>query len=110
MRFAAQGLFALVLFAVPGLAQVNQIKISMSPGDGIPFTVDGQVFQGSAAFLWPQGSKHTVSVQPTELGNTPKALYGFTGWTINTFVTGTGPVMQPFNQNVLIVTADPSVQ
>jgi uncharacterized protein (TIGR03437 family) len=104
MRFAARTLFALLLFALPSLAQVTQIKISMSPGDGIPFTVDGQTFYGSATFLWPQGSKHPVSVQATETGNTPRVQYLFNNWTINV------PVPQAWPSTDLIVTADPSVQ
>ncbi len=104
MRFAARTLFALLLLSIPSLAQVAQIKISMSPGDGIPFTVDGQTFYGSATFLWPQGSKHAVTVQPLETGNTPRVQYGFQNWTINT------PVPQTWSPTTLIVTADPSVQ
>jgi uncharacterized protein (TIGR03437 family) len=104
MRFAARTLFALLLVGYPSLAQVAQIKISMSPGDGIPFTVDGQTFYGSATFLWPQGSKHPVTVQPAETGNTPRVQYGFQNWTINT------PVPQTWSPTTLIVTADPSVQ
>jgi uncharacterized protein (TIGR03437 family) len=113
MRFAAQGLFALVLFTVPGLAQVVSTRIQMSPGDGIPFTVDGQVFQGANTFLWPQGSKHTVSVQPVEYGNTPKVQYVFDpgkGWSINTFAAGTGPLVQTFLSTTIVVTADPGIQ
>jgi uncharacterized protein (TIGR03437 family) len=104
MRFAARTLFALLLLASPSLAQVAQITISMSAGDGIPFTVDGQTFFGSATFLWPQGSKHPVTVQLLETGNTPKVEYAFQNWTINT------PVPQTWSPTTLIVTADPSVQ
>jgi uncharacterized protein (TIGR03437 family) len=110
MWSAPRSLFALVLFSAPVVAQVATVPISMSPGDGIAFTVDGQQFQGSGAFLWPQGSKHTVTVQASETGYTPKALYGFSGWTINTFVSPAGTVSQSFNGTTLIVTADPSIQ
>jgi uncharacterized protein (TIGR03437 family) len=75
----------------------------MSPGDGIVFNVDGQPFYGTGTFLWPQGSKHTISVAAVEYGNTPKAQYIFTNWTINTAVA------QMFDPATLIVTADPSI-
>lgn len=107
---ALRNLFALLLFSTPLMAQVNTIPISMSPGDGVPFTVDGQTFYGSGTFLWPQGSKHTVSVQATASGNTPKTQYAFQNWTINTFVAGTGATTQTWDPTTLIVTADPGVQ
>jgi uncharacterized protein (TIGR03437 family) len=110
MRFAARGLFALLMIAVPATAQVAQVPISMSPGDGIPFFVDGQQFQGSSTFLWPQGSKHTVSVQPVEYGNTPKVQYVFKGWVVNTLVIGTGLVSAPVADTTFIITADPYVK
>lgn len=104
LRSAAELLFTVALMSVPAFAQVNSIHIVMSPGDGIPFTVDGQAFKGAATFLWPQGSKHTVSVRPFESGNTPKVRYSFLKWTINTTVP------QDWVPETLIVTADPSVQ
>lgn len=103
MPYALRAVFLAFLFTVPSLAQVAQIKISMSPGDGIEFTVDGSSFFGSATFLWPQGSKHTVSVQLVEYGNHPRTQYQFTGWTINTTVP------QSWTPTTLIVTADPNV-
>jgi uncharacterized protein (TIGR03437 family) len=103
MPYAMRALLFSLLLAVPSLAQVAQITISMSPGDGIQFQVDGSPFYGSATFLWPQGSKHTVSVQPIAYGNRPKTQYQFSGWTINT------PVPQSWTPTTLIVTADPGV-
>jgi uncharacterized protein (TIGR03437 family) len=116
MGSAARRLFALVLFAAPLAAQVNTVPISMSPGDGIEFMVDGQAFYGSATFLWPQGSKHNISIvanavnSTMESGNQPKTLYQFTGWTINTFVAGVGAQTTSWDPATLIVTADPGVQ
>jgi uncharacterized protein (TIGR03437 family) len=97
-------LFALILVSAPSLAQVSQIQISMSPGDGIQFVVDGATFSGSATFLWPEGSKHNVSVQAIEYGNHPRTQYQFANWTINS------PVPQSWSPTSLIVTADPSVK
>jgi len=104
MPRAAGILFALALTSVPAFAQIASMNISMSPGDGVQFLVDGQAFYGSATFLWPQGSKHSLSVSPVEYGNTPKAQYVFNSWTIN------GPVPQTYDPLSLTVTADPSVQ
>ena len=94
---------ALILFTIPCLAQISTTQISMSPGDGIQFTVDGQPFYGSGTFLWPQGSKHTVTVQPIEYGNHPKTQYTFAGWTINAAVS------QTWSSTTLVVTADPGI-
>jgi uncharacterized protein (TIGR03437 family) len=105
MRSTARSLFFLLLVAIPALGQVTNVRVSMSPGDGIPFTVDGQTFQGSASFLWPQGSKHTLTVQSIEVGNTPKTQYGFTGWT-----STAGSLVGTWNATTLIVTADPQLQ
>jgi uncharacterized protein (TIGR03437 family) len=116
MLSTARNLFVLTLLSAPLLAQVSSIPISMAPGDGIEFMVDGQAFYGSATFQWPQGSKHNISIVPTavddtmESGNQPKTLYQFTGWTINTLVPGLGQQTQSWMPMTLIITADPSVQ
>jgi uncharacterized protein (TIGR03437 family) len=96
-------LLALLMTSLPVSAQVASMQISMSPGDGIQFMVDGQAFYGSATFLWPQGSKHNVSVSPSEVGNHPKTLYTFNNWTINSAVP------QTYDPTSLVVTADPSI-
>jgi uncharacterized protein (TIGR03437 family) len=96
-------LFALLLFSCSLPAQVNGIKIIMSPGDGIAFLVDGETFYGSRTFLWPQGSKHTVTVQGISFGNHPKTEYVFQNWTIN------APVPQNWTPTTLVITADPSI-
>ncbi len=83
IRCAARTLFAVLFLASPALAQVAQIKISMSPGDGI--RIHGgwrnELFFGSATFLWPQGSKH-ICDGPTacrDKGTRRKSQYGFSG-------------------------------
>lgn len=99
----------LVLLAACGSlhAQVTGVRISTEPNtakEGIPFTVDGQSFQGAATFLWPQGSKHTVSVNPQTTGNRPKTIYTFTGWTVIAAATTLVPDVS------FIVTASPELK
>ena len=103
MPATMRNLMLAALFSAPALAQVASLQISMSPGDGVGFVVDGAPFQGSATFLWPQGSKHTIGVQPSEIGNTPRAQYTFVNWTIN------GSVPANFSGATLIISADPSL-
>jgi uncharacterized protein (TIGR03437 family) len=66
------------------------------------FLVDGQRFSGAATFLWPQGSKHTLDIDPVQHDPLIKARFLFTGWSDSTgllSVAGTH----------LVVTADPSI-
>ncbi len=69
---------------------------------GTIFYVDGQSYTSAATFLWPQGSKHTLSIVPVQQASSYKAQYVFTGWTDSTgILTGANPVV--------VVTADPGV-
>jgi hypothetical protein len=67
-----------------------------------PFLVDGQRFTGAATFLWPQGSKHTLDIDPVQHDPIIKARFLFTGWSDSTgllSVAGTH----------LVITADPAI-
>ena len=69
---------------------------------GALFYVDGQSYTSAATFLWPQGSKHTLSIIPVQQASSYKAQYAFSGWTDST------GILSGANSTV-IVTADPGV-
>lgn len=96
----------LVIAAVssPAAAQVSSVLISMGGNNNILFTVDGQNYTGAATFLWPKGSKHTLTAPLTSTGNQPKTQFGFQQWTI------TGPVVQTVADPSFVFTADPQIQ
>jgi uncharacterized protein (TIGR03437 family) len=51
------------------------------------FAVDGRLFQGSASFLWPQGTKHVLDFPLTEADGYPAGYqYTYNGFEIRTFV------------------------
>ncbi len=87
------------------LAQTNNPLSATSvytDPSGAMFYVDGQSYTSAATFLWPQGSKHTISIIPVQAASTFKAQYDFTGWTDSTgILTGTNPIQ--------IVTADAGI-
>jgi hypothetical protein len=80
------------------------------------FYVDGQIYQGTATFVWPKGSKHTVqALSNLPLGVTcPASLLSqlntdssmevlFTGWKDN------NGLLTPGADPIQTVTADPTV-
>src|SRR5260221_12809655 len=48
------------------------------------FLVDGQRFTGAATFLWPQGSRHTLDIDPVQYDLLIKARFAFNGWSDST--------------------------
>lgn len=98
------GLLAVVLSsgaaAQPGVT-VSSTTVSTVPPGGT-FYVDGQLYTNSFTFLWPQGSKHTLNIDPAQQVPLAKAQYTFTGWTDS---TGTPFVSTP----MVVITSDPSI-
>jgi len=99
------GLFFVLLSTGRALPQtspaVSATEVYTDPPGAI-FYVDGQSFTSAATFLWPQGSKHTLSIVPVQQASTYKAQYSFTGWSDPTgILTGGNPIE--------IVTADPGI-
>ena len=105
MNRSLSGLLA-ILFSVgaatlQGGASVSATTVYTNPA-GAMFYVDGQSFTSAATFLWPQGSKHTLSIVPVQHASSYKARYAFGGWTDSTgILTGSDPIV--------IVTADPGI-
>src|SRR5258706_16142555 len=96
-------LIALALGAgtMQAASTVATTRVYTDPGS-MSFLVDGQRFTGAATFLWPQGSKHTLDIDPVQYDLNTKARFRFTGWADSTgllSVAGTH----------LVVTADPSI-
>src|SRR5712691_3483445 len=93
-----------VLLAAPLLSSANTVTstsvFTNPPGAG--FWVDGQYFKGSASFLWPVGSKHTLDILQVQQVPTAATRYSFNGWT-----DSTGKLSVSTTQ--LVITADPSV-
>jgi uncharacterized protein (TIGR03437 family) len=89
-----------VAAAQPGVT-VSSTTVSTLPAGGT-FYVDGQLYTNSFTFLWPQGSKHTLSITTAQQVPGAKTQYTFTGWTDS---TGTPFVSTP----TVVITADPSI-
>ena len=82
------------------LAAQEQVvtRITATAGDAV-FQVDGQWITGEAAFAWPAGSKHTLSIPDLQYaGPTSKTRYAFQGWL--PWVNGS---------NQIIITADAGI-
>ena len=121
MRFLVSYMkrLALYLFPILGVSSLmgqapssGQITISTQPAVA-RFYVDGQLYIGSASFIWPAGSKHILqfvtdtlpsgqsTVFQTSLDGTTQ--FGFGGWKDNSgFLT-------PSTDPVQTITADPRV-
>jgi len=109
-------LFVLLLLSGLGLqaqTTLSTITIATDP-PGANFTVDGQVFNQAVTFVWPVGSTHIVAfmtdhVQP---GQTPTVCQtssqGDTQWCLQQWADNLG-ILQPKNDPVQTVTADPTV-
>src|SRR5437588_5778115 len=94
-------LLTLGALTLPAAAQVSTTSIYSEPA-GASFYVDGQIYTSAASFLWPQGSKHTLAIDPLQPDPSVKKRYAFSGWIDSTgLLTGAA--------SVLIVTADPSI-
>lgn len=46
---------------------------------GAQFTVDGTLYSNSAVFLWPEKSKHILSIDPAQIPS-PGIRFSFTNW------------------------------
>jgi uncharacterized protein (TIGR03437 family) len=108
-----------VLLAVQGAAQnvpQSGIMIGAPTTPWFKFYVDGQLYQGTATFVWPQGSKHIVQavsnapagftcpgVLSTQLNSNNETIVLFTGWKDNT------GVLIPAADPIQTVTADPTI-
>src|SRR5579859_497382 len=66
------------------------------------FLVDGQRFTGAATFLWPQGSKHTLDIDPLQYDPVVKQRFAFNGWSDSTGLLSAAGTH-------LVITADPSI-
>jgi uncharacterized repeat protein (TIGR02543 family) len=80
---------------------ISNTQVYTDPAGGL-FYVDGQRFVGSATFLWPQGSKHTLDIDALQQDPISKMRRAFTGWTDSTGIL-TGSAAH------LVITADPSI-
>src|SRR2546422_2786294 len=97
-------LFLNALFAAGALraaTTVSSTSVSNEP-PGARFDVDGQTYSSSNSFLWPAGSKHTISIPVSQQPTSAKTRYNFNGWTDS---TGSSTV----SGNQLTITADPAI-
>ena len=103
-RLISVQLFLLISLGTATLhagSTVSATSVYTDPA-GALFYVDGQTYTSAATFLWPQGSKHTLSIIPIQQASSYKAQYSFAGWTDSTgILTGANPTV--------IVTADPGI-
>lgn len=107
-------LFALALaWTDTALAQVPQAQgistVVTMPSKQAKFLVDGLLYQGSASFLWPAGSKHTL-----QFANINKDGFQYTDtrttrFLFGTWITDQNGLLQAANADTLSVTAGPSL-
>jgi hypothetical protein len=82
-------------------ATVSNTRV-FSTASGASFYVDGQIYTGSASFLWPSGSKHKLNIKSVQYVPLVKTRYNFSGWTDST-------ALLSVSTNSLVVTADPAI-
>ena len=93
-------LAAALLTVTPALRAQNQITTRIVPvPDGAFFSVDGQSYQHTASFFWPQGSKHTLQA-PDFAVPSYKTKFLFQNW------QWSGGSM---TGNAVTITADPAI-
>jgi len=109
-----------LLVGFPALLPAQPVQSSIIIGapttPWFKFYVDGQLFQGTATFVWPQGSKHTIQALSNIPGGVtcPGVLLSqlntdgsmevlFTGWKDNT------GLLIPTADPIQTVTADPTI-
>lgn len=71
--------------------------------NGIKFFVDGVEYQQTLTFNWPAGSKHTISLRPTQYSVNAGTRFTFGGWIAN------GNINYSSSTDISI-TVDPGVQ
>ncbi len=77
------------------------VRVQSSPPN-VPFSVDGQYYRGPASFVWPAGSKHTLTAEALlELSHT-QTRYSFKRWAAG------GTEIMPV-QPTAVITADPAI-
>ncbi|HEV3334194.1 MAG TPA: PEGA domain-containing protein [Bryobacteraceae bacterium] len=104
MKLAAKfGFILAAILLLTGLAPVGSAqsvtRIYTVP-DGVFYTVDGQYFNHATSFNWATGSKHTLAIMAVQTDITGTTQWAFQNW-------ASGPTV--FQQNPLIITADPSL-
>ena len=95
----------LLLIGLAGLSGQGPVTTQVTvPSPDVQYQVDGQWFRGSAAFTWPAGSKHLLSIQAWQYGlNTlENTRYAFQHWNSAAGELGSG-------SNQVIVTADAAI-
>jgi uncharacterized protein (TIGR03437 family) len=109
---------SLVLVAALGCAwaqdstPISSITIGTSP-TGARFYVDGQLYYTSQTFLWPQGTKHTISFATVrnpdgtysnyQISQDQQIEYTFSGW------TDPSGLLAVTGQLTMTITADPAI-
>ena len=99
-----QALLPVLAFGAAALSAgtaISSTRIQTDPA-GASFYVDGQRFTGSATFLWPQGSQHTLNIDVEQWDSTVRERYIFQDWTTSAGLSmGAAPLQ--------IISADPSI-
>src|SRR5271156_5133272 len=81
---------------------INMTSIYSDPA-GATITIDGQAYYGSAAFLWPAGSKHTLTIQQVQA---PRFLAA-TKMVFQSWADSSGEFTS--SANTIVITADPAI-
>ncbi len=95
----------LAALAGPLFAQaptISSVRVTTTPA-GRTYYVDGQFYNTPRVFLWPAGSKHTLSTDPVQLDIRDSVRWSFGGWSSNL-----GSVLTDGSGNVQI-TVDPKL-
>lgn len=75
-------------------ATINSVRIYTDPAVPTEFYVDGQAFWKPVEFLWPVGSKHTVTSY-SQVGLGLPVKYVFKGWVTNLSPNAEPATLQP---------------
>ncbi len=102
--FVLPSLIALALGAgtLEAASTIAATRVYTDPA-ATSFLVDGQRFTGAATFLWPQGSKHTLDIDPVQQDPIIKERFAFNGWSDSTGLLSVGGATH------LVVTANPAI-
>src|SRR5947208_3096415 len=95
--------FSAILSVLAGNAAAQSssaVRIYTLP-DGVGYTVDGQYYTLPSSAIWPNGTKHVLSVNPYPAGSNLNTRYTFGSWR---YAGGTLP------GSTVTVTADPAIK
>ena len=108
---AALGALLITPLAPAQSQSVTRIRAIGGNGAAPSFSVDGFNYTQSAAFLWPTGSKHTLTVDPlVQADVSTLTQYAFQSWSFTGTDSQGGAASGSFSSaSTVTITADPAI-